>query len=103
MFFLFFTHKNIIMSSFIADSILKKSKIPEQKFLSFINLLPQSSLREYLSYDNTFDGKRKRAKVNLIEMIVYSRITNTNKIIQSELDKNEAIQILNSLNRPYQE
>ena len=76
MFFLFFTHKNIIISSFIAASILKQSKIPEQQYLSFINVLPQSSLREYLSYDNIFDGKRKRAKVNLIEMIVYGRITN---------------------------
>ena len=103
MFFLFFTHKNIIISSFIADSILKQSKMPEQQFLSCINLLPQSSLIEYLSYDNTFDGKRKRAKVYLIEMIVYGRITNTNKIIQSELGKNEAIQILDSINRPYQE
>ena len=36
-------------------------------------------------------------------MIVYGRITNTIKTIQSTLDKNEAILILNILNKPYQE
>ena len=36
-------------------------------------------------------------------MIVYGRITNTIKTIQSTLDKNETILILNILNKPYQE
>ena len=36
-------------------------------------------------------------------MIVCGRITNTIKIIQSTLDKNEAMQMLNILNKPYQE
>ena len=72
------------------------------QFISFLNLFPQSSLKEYLSYGNIFDGKRKRAKVDLIEMVLYSKITHTIKIIESEFDKNKAIQILNSFGKSYQ-
>ena len=73
------------MSSFIAISILKQSKIPEQQFISFLNLFPQSSLRKYLSCANIFAGKRKRAKVDLIEMVVYGKITHTIKITEREI------------------
>ena len=80
------------MASVIAISILKQSKIPEQQFISFLNLFSQSSLRKYLSCANIFDGKRKRAKVDLIEMAVYGKITHTIKITESEFNKSKAIQ-----------
>ena len=90
------------MASFIAISILKQSKIPEQQFISFLNLFPHSSLRKYLSCANIFDGKRKRAKIDLIEMVVYGKITHRIKITESEFDKSKAIQVLNSFGETYQ-
>ena len=51
--------KNILMSIFIAKSLLKQDDITEKQFVSFLNHLLQSSSREYLSYANNFDGKRK--------------------------------------------
>ena len=51
--------KNILMSIFIAKSLLKQDDITEKQFVSFLNNLSQSSSREYLSYANIFDGKRK--------------------------------------------
>ena len=35
-------------------------------------------------------------------MVLYSKITHTIKIIESEFDKNKAIQILNSFGESYQ-
>ena len=51
--------KNILMSIFIAKSLLEQDDITEKQFVSFLNNLLQSSSREYLSYANNFDGKRK--------------------------------------------
>ena len=39
--------------------------------------------------------------MDLIEIIVYGRITNAIKIMQNDIDKNEAIRILNDITRPY--
>lgn len=47
------------MSIFIAKSLLEQDDITEKQFVSFLNNLLQSSSREYLSYANNFDGKRK--------------------------------------------
>lgn len=53
---------------------------------------------EYLSCANIFNGTRKRAKVDLIKMIAYGRITNAIKIIQSSIEKDRAKEIFHNLN-----
>ena len=79
------------MSNFISISIVKQNKIPSKQFISSLNNLPQYSLREYLTHSGIYNATRKRSKFDLIEMIVYGRFTNSIKIIDGNINKDDAI------------
>ena len=78
---LFAWYKNI-NSALVAISTLVKSNIGERCLINILMNISTHTLRDYLKLANIYRGNSSKEKINLVEMIVYGRITNT-------LDKNK--------------
>ena len=62
-------------SSFAWISILVKSNICKPCLINFLNEVSSKSLHSYLKLSNTYDGNSNKKKSDLIEMIIYGRIS----------------------------
>ena len=58
------------------QTMLKQSALPEEQLRVFLLLLPQDSLKEYLTHSKIYTVRKNRNKSDLLDMI----ITGTDKI-----------------------
>ena len=63
-------------SSLVAISTLIKSNIGEKCLTSFLMLVSNQGLRDYLKLANIYTGDAIKKKTDLIEMIIYGCATN---------------------------
>ena len=82
-------------SSFVSISILVKSNLGERCLINTLMNMTSQSLRSYLNLANIYDGNSNKKKTDLVEMIVYGRITNKlNKEPIKDISMNRAHNIL---------
>ena len=83
-------------SSFVAISTLIKSDNGEKCLINILMNISTQSLRDYLECANIYKGNASKKKTDLVEVIVYGRITDKlNKIGVEDISSKQAIQILN--------
>ena len=64
------------MSAFLCISTLLNSNIPHDYFISFLNRVESTNLKQYLRYANIYTGSKIKSKHELIEMIMYGFMCN---------------------------
>ena len=52
------------------QTMLKQSALPEEQLRVFLLLLPQDSLKEYLTHSKIYTVRKNRNKSDLIDMII---------------------------------
>ena len=83
-------------SALVAISTLIKSNIGERCLINILMNISTPTLRDYFKLANIYRGDSSWKKTNLVEIIVYGRITNTrdkNKI--EDISIKEANKIIN--------
>ena len=81
-------------TAYLATSILKLSKIPNDQLKIFLTYVNQKALKEYLNITGIYRGKRNLTTLELIDLIINgNKSNNTNK--NNELTIDEVNNILN--------
>ena len=81
-------------TAYLAISILKLSKIPNDQLKIFLTYVNQKALKEYLNITGIYRGKRNLTTLELIDLIINgNKSNNTNK--NDELPIDEVNNILN--------
>ena len=63
-------------SSFVSICVLMKSNLGERCLINTLMNMSSQALRFYLKHANIYDVNSNKKKADLLEMIVYGRITN---------------------------
>ena len=81
-------------TAYLAISILKLSKIPNDQLKIFLTYVNQKALKEYLNITGIYGGKRNLTTLELIDLIINGNKSNsTNK--NNELTIDEVSNTLN--------
>ena len=81
-------------TAYLAISILKLSKIPNDQLKIFLTYVNQKALKEYLNISGIYRGKKNLTTLELIDLIINgNKSNNTNK--NNELTIDEVNNILN--------
>ena len=81
-------------TAYLATSILKLSKIPNDQLKIFLTYVNQKALKEYLNITGIYRGKRNLTTLELIGLIINgNKSNNTNK--NNELTIDEVSNTLN--------
>ena len=81
-------------TAYLATSILKLSKIPNDQLKIFLTYVNQKALKEYLNITSIYRGKKKLTTLEIIDLIINgNKSNNTNK--NNELTIDEVNNILN--------
>ena len=81
-------------TAYLATSILKLSKIPNDQLKIFLTYVNQKALKEYLNITGIYRGKKNLTTLELIDLIINgNKSNNTNK--NNELTIDEVNNILN--------
>ena len=81
-------------TAYLATSILKLSKIPNDQLKIFLTYVNQKALKEYLNITGIYRGKKKLTTLEIIDLIINgNKSNNTNK--NNELTIDEINNILN--------
>ena len=81
-------------TAYLATSILKLSKIPNDQLKIFLTYVNQKALKEYLNITGIYRGKRNLTTLELIDLIINgNKSNNTNK--NNELTIDEVSNTLN--------
>ena len=81
-------------TAYLAISILKLSKIPNDQLKIFLTYVNQKALKEYLNITGIYRGKRNLTTLELIDLIINGNKSNsTNK--NNELTIDEVSNTLN--------
>ena len=81
-------------TAYLAISILKLSKIPNDQLKIFLTYVNQKALKEYLNITGIYRGKKNLTTLELIDLIINgNKSNNTNK--NNELTIDEVNNILN--------
>ena len=81
-------------TAYLAISILKLSKIPNDQLKIFLTYVNQKALKEYLNITGIYRGKRNLTTLELIDLIINgNKSNNTNK--NNELTIDEVSNTLN--------
>ena len=81
-------------TAYLATSILKLSKIPNDQLKIFLTYVNQKALKEYLNITGIYRGKRNLTTLELIDLIINGNKSNsTNK--NNELTIDEVSNTLN--------
>ena len=81
-------------TAYLATSILKLSKIPNDQLKIFLTYVNQKALKEYLNITGIYRGKKKLTTLEIIDLIINgNKSNNTNK--NNELTIDEVNNILN--------
>ena len=81
-------------TAYLATSILKLSKIPNDQLKIFLTYVNQKALKEYLNITGIYRGKKKLTTLEIIDLIINgNKSNNTNK--NNELTTDEVNNILN--------
>ena len=81
-------------TAYLAISILKLSKIPNDQLKIFLTYVNQKALKEYLNITGIYRGKKKLTTLEIIDLITNgNKSNNTNK--NNELTIDEVNNILN--------
>ena len=81
-------------TAYLAISILKLSKIPNDQLKIFLTYVNQKALKEYLNITGIYRGKKKLTTLEIIDLIINgNKSNNTNK--NNELTIDEVNNILN--------
>ena len=81
-------------TAYLATSILKLPKIPNDQLNIFLTYVNQKALKEYLNITGIYRGKKKLTTLEIIDLIINgNKSNNTNK--NNELTIDEVNNILN--------
>ena len=81
-------------TAYLATSILKLSKIPNDQLKIFLTYVNQKALKEYLNITGIYRGKKKLTTLEIIDLVINgNKSNNTNK--NNELTIDEVNNILN--------
>ena len=81
-------------TAYLATSILKLSKIPNDQLKILLTYVNQKALKEYLNITGIYRGKKKLTTLEIIDLIINgNKSNNTNK--NNELTIDEVNNILN--------
>ena len=81
-------------TAYLATSILKLSKIPNDQLKIFLTYVNQKALKEYLNITGIYRGKKKLTTLEIIDLIINgNKSNNTNE--NNELTIDEVNNILN--------
>ena len=81
-------------TAYLAISILKLSKLPNDQLKIFLTYVNQKTLKEYLNITGIYRGKRNLTTLELIDLIINgNKSNNTNK--NNELTIDEVSNTLN--------
>ena len=81
-------------TAYLAISILKLSKLPNDQLKIFLTYVNQKALKEYLNITGIYRGKRNLTTLELIDLIINgNKSNNTNK--NNELTIDEVSNTLN--------
>ena len=81
-------------TAYLATSILKLSKIPNDQLKIFLTYVNQKALKEYLNITGIYRGKKKLTTLEIIDLIINgNKSNNTNK--NNELTIDEVSNTLN--------
>ena len=81
-------------TAYLAISILKLSKIPNDQLKIFLTYVNQKALKEYLNVTGIYRGKKKLTTLELIDLIINGNKSN-NTTKNNELTIDEVNNILN--------
>ena len=73
-------------SAVVAISTLVKSNIGERCVINILMNISTPALRDYLKLANIYRGNSSKKKTNLVEIIVYGHITNTNTLDKNKIE-----------------
>ena len=77
-------------STYLANSFLKQTSLPEKLLRIFLSYLPQKPLKGYLCNANIYKGRRNMSKHDLIDMIITERSKKGYTRENDDLTKEEA-------------
>ena len=80
-------------SAYLANSILKKCKIPKDQLKIFLSYLNQKPLDEYLIISRIYTDQKKLGKNDSIDLIINSK---NNKLNNNGFSVSDANKILNN-------
>ena len=81
-------------TAYLATSILKLSKIPNDQLKIFLTYVNQKALKEYLNVTGIYRGKKNLTTLELIDLIINGNKSN-NTTKNNELTIDEVNNILN--------
>ena len=73
-------------SAVVVISILVKSNIGKRFLINILMNISTPALRDYLKLANIYRGNSSKKKTNLVEIIVYGHITNTNTLDKNKIE-----------------